>query len=83
MISHIFTKIRIRCSMTRTNEQSDGTIDFFIKCKRLHSYFERNAGSFEKAMVNADRSMEEKLSSGRNYTFSELARLMGEHKKLE
>ena len=56
------------------------TIEFFIKTKGLHSYFERNGGSHEKAMANANRSMEEKLSSGRDYTYSELGRLI---KKLE
>ena len=52
------------------------TMDFFIKSKGLHSYFERNGGKLEKAMVNAKRSMYEKLSSERNYTYSELGRLM-------
>ena len=52
------------------------TIDFFIKCKGLHSYFERKGGSLLSATANADRSMEEKLTSGRDYTFSELGRLM-------
>ena len=59
------------------------TIDFFIKSKGLHSYFERNGGSLEKAVVNADRSMEEKLSSERDYTYSELGKLMKELKELE
>lgn len=51
-------------------------IDFFIKTKGLHSYFERNGGSFEKAIANANRSMEETLKDGRDYTYSELGRLM-------
>ena len=33
-------------------------IDFFIKSKGLHSYFERNGGSLNTATVNANRSME-------------------------
>ena len=52
------------------------TIDFFIKSKGLHSYFERNGGSLLSATANADHSMEEKQTSGRVYTFSELGRLM-------
>ena len=52
------------------------TIEFFIKTKGLHGYFERNGGSLEKAVVNANRSMDEKLKSDRDYTYSELGRLM-------
>jgi len=59
------------------------TIEFFIKTKGLHGYFERNGGSLEKAMANANRSMEEKLKDGRNYTYSELGRLMEELEGLE
>ena len=58
-------------------------IDFFIKTKGLHNYFERNGGSLEKAIANANRSMDEKLSYRRNYTFSELGRLMEKLKGLE
>ena len=56
------------------------TTDFFIKCKGLHSYFERNGGSIEKAITNANCSMDEKLKSNRGYTYSELGNLI---KKLE
>lgn len=59
------------------------TIEFFIKTKGLHSYFERNGGSLEKAVDNANRSMDEKNNDGRDYTFSELGRLMRELEKLE
>ena len=51
-------------------------IDFFIKSKGLHSYFERKGGSLNAAMVNANRSMEDKLANGREYTYSELGRLI-------
>ena len=51
------------------------TIEFFIKTKGLHGYFERNGGSLEKAVANANRSMDEKVTSGRDYTYSELGRL--------
>jgi hypothetical protein len=52
------------------------TIDFFIKRKGLHSYFERNGGSLATAIINANRSMNEKQTNGREYTYSELGRLM-------
>lgn len=59
------------------------TIEFFIKTKGLHSYFERNGGSLEKAIANANRSMDERNNDGRNYTFSELGRLMEKLKGFE
>ena len=52
------------------------TAEFFIKCKGLHSYFERNGGSLASAIANAEHSMDEKLASGRDYTYSEIGRLM-------
>ena len=58
------------------------TIEFFIKTKGLHNYFERNGGSLEKAMGNAKQSMEEKQKSGRDYTYSELGSLMLELKNM-
>ena len=57
-------------------------IEFFIKTKGLHSYFERNGGSLDKAMANANRSVEEKQKEGRDYTYSELGRLIGVLEKL-
>ena len=45
------------------------TIEFFIKTKGLHSYFERNGGSLEKAIANANQSVDEKLKDGRDYTY--------------
>ena len=59
------------------------TIEFFIKTKGLHGYFERNGGSLEKAVANANRSMDEKLKSARDYTYSELGRLMNKLYALE
>lgn len=52
------------------------TIDFFMKSKGLHTYFERNGGSLEKATANANRSMADKQINSRDYTYSELGRLM-------
>ena len=46
------------------------TIEFFIKTKGLHSYFEHNGGSLENAMANANRSVDEKQKSSRDYTLS-------------
>jgi hypothetical protein len=59
------------------------TIEFFIKTKGLHGYFERNGGTLEKAVANANLSMDEKQKSNRDYTYSELGRLMEELKELE
>ncbi len=52
------------------------TMDFFIKSKGLHNCFERNGGSLSTATANANHSLEEKQTSGRDYTYSELGRLM-------
>ena len=55
------------------------TIEFFRKSKGLHSYFERNKrnkGSLKKAIANAEKSMKEKEKDDRDYTYSELGRLM-------
>lgn len=41
-------------------------IDFFTKSKGLHTYFERNGGSLEKAVANAKRSMDEVQKEGRD-----------------
>jgi len=57
-------------------------IDFFIKSKGLHSYFERNGGSLIAAMGNANQSMEDKLANGREYTYSEIGRLIKEMEEL-
>ncbi len=52
------------------------TMDFFIKTKGLHGYFERNGGCLRNAVTNANRSMEEKLENARDYTYSELGQLI-------
>ena len=52
------------------------TTDFFIKSKGLHSYFERNGGKLNTAITNANRSMDEKFASDREYTYSEIGRLI-------
>ena len=55
-----------------------GKLRHYFKTKGLHGYFERNDGSLEKAVANSNRSMSEKLKDGRDYTYSELGRLMME-----
>ena len=50
------------------------TKEFFSK--GLHSYFELNGGRLVDAIANAERSMAEKQKDGREYTYSELGRLM-------
>lgn len=59
------------------------TIEFFIKTKGLHGYFERNGGSLKKAVVNAHRSMDEKQMNNRDYTYSELGILMEKIRRLK
>ena len=59
------------------------TAEFFIKCKGLHSYFERHGGSLASAITNAEHSMDEKTVSGRDYTYSEIGNLMEELRTLE
>ena len=59
------------------------TIEFFKNSKGLHSYFERNGGSLDTATANANHSLEEKQKSYRDYTYTELGRLMRELKELE
>jgi hypothetical protein len=52
------------------------TKDFFNKCRGLHNYFEKNGGSLDSAIVNAEHSMLEKQETERYYTYSELGRLI-------
>lgn len=54
--------------------------DFFIKSKGLHDYFERNGGKLDTAVANADRSMDKKVTGDKEYTYSQIGRLMRELK---
>lgn len=58
------------------------TIDFFNKCKGLHNYFEKNGGSLDSAIENAEHSMLDKQETERNYTYSELGKLINKLKKI-
>ena len=49
---------------------------FFLRCKGLHAYFERNGGKLSDAIKNANKSLDEKLTDGRDYTYSELGQLI-------
>lgn len=49
---------------------------FFRKCKGLHTYFEKNGGSLDKAIYNAQRSIMEKELDGRDHTFSEIGNML-------
>ena len=51
--------------------------------KGLHGYFEKNNGSLANAIAYAERSMTEKQGDGREYTYSELGRLMKLLKELK
>lgn len=42
-----------------------------------------NGGTLKSAITKTEHSMEEKVSSGRSYTYSELGRLMEELKSWE
>lgn len=59
------------------------TVDFFRKCKGLHSYFEKNGGGLDAAIDNAEHSIEEKQSGSRDYTYSDLGRMMKELKEIQ
>lgn len=52
------------------------TKDFFNKCRGLHNYFEKNCGSLDAAIENAEHSIVEMQETERDYTYSELGRLI-------
>ena len=49
---------------------------FFSKCGGLHSYFERNGGSLESAIHNSNRSLDNRIRTGNDYTYSELGKML-------
>lgn len=71
----LITEINKYCPYTKT-------IEYFNKTKGLHSFFEKHEGSVDKAISNAERSISEIMRSGRNYTYSELGRMLNELKAL-
>lgn len=58
------------------------SIDFFVRCKGLHSYFEKNGGSLDNAIANAEQSMKEKNAGSHDYTYSELGKMINLLKNL-
>ncbi len=59
------------------------TENFFKKCRGLHTYLERQGGNLETAIVNAQYSMAEKKQYTRDYTYSELGRMINRLQELE
>lgn len=57
-------------------------IDFFIKSKGLHSYFEKKGGDLGAAIANSERSMKERESGNRTYSYSGLGRMIEELRKM-
>ncbi len=57
------------------------TKDFFLKCKGLHSYFEKNGGNLENAIKNAEHSITSRNHGERDYTFSEIGEMLKEFRK--
>ncbi len=51
---------------------------FFKNCKGLHSYFEKNGGSLHTAIYNSEHSIQCKLDGSRDYTYSELGKMIEE-----
>ena len=51
---------------------------FFVRSGGLHSYVERNGGSLTDAIGRAEQSVQERRAEGRDYTYSELGRMMKE-----
>ncbi len=52
------------------------SIDFYLKSRGLHQYFEKKGGSLDVAVRNSEISMAEKTATGRDYTYSELGSLI-------
>ena len=52
------------------------TVEFFKKSHGLHSYFEKHGGDLNAAIDNANRSMKDRMSDGRHYTYSELGKMI-------
>ena len=68
---------KVKCGKVKYEKvKYEKTIDFFLNSKGLHSYFERKGGSLENAITYAEKSMKEKEKDDRDYTYSELGRLM-------
>ena len=49
---------------------------FFRGCKGLHAYFEKKGGSLEEAIKRANRSSDEHDNRERDYSYSELGKML-------
>lgn len=58
------------------------TEDFFRKTKGLNGYFERNTGKLTDAIAHAERSISERDSGMRDYTYSDLGRMINRIQQL-
>ena len=58
------------------------SVTFFKKSNGLHSYFEKKGGNLETAIRNAEYSLETKLADDRDYTYSELGKMIERLKEL-
>lgn len=58
------------------------SVTFFKKSNGLHAYFEKKGGNLETAIRNAEYSIETKLADDRDYTYSELGKMIERLKEL-
>lgn len=65
----LIDELNKRCHYEKTEK-------FFRQCKGLHPYFEKNGGNLKLACVRAQQSVEEKETQPRDYTYSELGKMM-------
>lgn len=52
------------------------TTKFFLKCKGLHSYLEKKGGKLEQACKRGIQSVSERDSHPREYTYSEIGKMI-------
>ena len=57
-------------------------VKFFSRCGGLHTHFQKNGGSLEKACSNSNNSLIEKIEEQRDYTYSDLGKMIEELKDL-
>lgn len=69
--ARLLKDLRRHCEYHKTDK-------FFSGSGGLHSYFERKGGSLTDAIRRAEQSVQERREEGRNYTYSELGRMMKE-----
>lgn len=55
---------------------------FFRKNKGLHGYFEKNGGKLSEAIAHGNQSLVERDNGSRDYTYSELGRMIEDIRSL-